>query len=373
MHRSVRLAFIVTLLSVLLGASAAFSQIVQGQPLTTGGRIIFSHFSLDNGTQKIEIDQFAIPVSGMIPLRDNTEMRFFIANTSNDLSDATDEYSVNGLGDFRVQVSQSLKEDKFLISAGVNIPTGKTKLDAANEFPVMSYLSQNYIDMPIRRLGEGPGFNLLIGAAQAWGEIRYGMTAMFQMYGKYKAYDGGGDYDPGDLFSVSVNADRRWESLILGFNGIFSTYSTDKLDGKKIFAQSDQFDLRLNGVYRAGGVDIAGMMQFINRGRNTRYDSLGALYDQLKFYGNEFAVGTSVSFMAAEALSLTPAAEFRFIGGNEYGFEKSNLMGFGLEAQYRFSEMLDAVLGYKLYTGKADNSGIDIGGYQLTAGFTAGF
>ena len=373
MSLAVKYIFSIALLAAILIPVSGLAQIVSGQPITTGGRLIFTHWTLDDGSDEIEIDQFAIPLSGLIPLRDNLEMQFYIANVSNDLNLPSNEYSLNGFGDLRLQLSQSLKNDQILMSAGINVPSGKTKLDLTDEWPVVNYLSHNFISLPVRRLGEGPGFNLLLGGAQAWGNIRYGATVMYQMYGKYEAYEDGGDYNPGDMFSVSANADRVWANGSLGLNAIFSAYSADKLDGENIFEQSDQFDLRLNGLYKAGSIDVSGMIRYLFRGRNTRYDSLGAIYDQLKIYGNEFGAYGAVTFMAGRSLAVTPSFELHLINGNEYDFESSSFFGFGTDLTYRFSEMLDAVIGGRYFTGNADDSAIDLSGYQFSAGFTAGF
>jgi len=357
----------------ILGPVSGLAQIVAGQPTTTGGRLIFTHWTLDDGNGEVKLDQFAIPVSGLVPLRENLEMRFFIADVSNDLNMPTDEYSLNGFGDLRLQFNQSFHDDRYLLSIGGNIPSGKTKLDLNSEWPVVEYLSRNFIRLPIRRLGEGPGFNILAGAAQSAGNFRYGLTAMYQLYGKYTAYDGGGDYNPGDMFSVTADADRIYGNGSIGLTAVYSTYSTDKLDGKKIFDQSDQLDLRLRGLYKTGKIDYSGMMQYVIRGRNTRYDSSEVIYDRLKIYGNEFGAFGAVTFMASPSLAVSPSLEMHFISGNEYDFGKSNFFGFGGDFTYRFSETLDALIGMRYYTGKADDSAVDLSGYQFSAGFTAGF
>ncbi len=373
MSRAVKHTCMIMLLSAFLTPVSGFAQIVAGQPTIAGGRLIFTHWTLDDGTDEVKLDQFAVPVSGLIPLKENLEMKFFIANVSNDLNLPTNDYSLNGFGDLRVQLSQALSDDRLLLSVGGNIPSGKTKLDLNKEWPVVEYLSENYIQLPIRRLGEGPGFNVLAGGALASGNLRYGMTAMYQFYGKYTPYDGGGKYNPGDMFSLSADAQRIWGNGSLSFNAIFSTYTTDKLDGKKVFDQSNQLDLRLSGLRKTERIDFSGMMQYVIRGRNTRYDSSEVIYDQLKIYGNEFGAYGAVTFIASPSLSVSPSVEMHFISGNEYDFGKSNFFGFGGDFTYRFSEALDALVGIRYFTGNANDSAIDLSGYQFSAGFTAGF
>lgn len=361
------------LIASLLISGDTLAQVVYGQPLNGGGRIYFTHWTLEDSTGKEEIDQLAIPVSGMIPIRDNFEARFYIANVSNDLNQSDNEYSVSGFGDLRIQATHSFLEDQVVLSAGINVPSGKTKLSLTEEWPIMETLSQNFLRFPVRRLGEGPGFNLLLGGAKAVGDYRLGATLMYHLYGKYKAYENGGDYNPGDMFGITANIDRRFENGAVGISAIYSIYGTDKLNDQKIFEQADQLDLRLNGIVKMGSVDLNGTIQFLTRGSNTRFDSLEAIFDQLKFYGNEFNLYTGATIPVMAKLDLMPLLEMKFIGKNDYDFGKSNLLGFGADAAYNLSEGLNAMIGYRFFTGKADDDAIDLSGYQLTAGVAAAF
>jgi hypothetical protein len=301
-------------------------------------------------------------------------LRLYVADASSKLDISDRQFTLSGLSDLRFQLNQSLADDRVLASVGVNVPSGKKKLSHAEERPVAMYLAQNYLSVPIRRLSDGPGFNFLLGGATTAGNARYGGSVVFQYNGAYEAYEEDGDYNPGDLFSAAGNVGLQRDQVSLGFDVIFSMFGTDQLNDRNIFKQGKQLDLRASGSYDAEEYVINGAMRYLIRGRATRYDydSTGAIYDQLKLYGNEFAVDGQVTW-TRERWRLTPLVEMRLIAGNEYGFESSHTICGGIECAYAFNRETESTFGIKYFTGGADGGAIDLSGYQLFAGVSAAF
>jgi hypothetical protein len=367
------LIIITAAVGILLSASSASGQIIYGQPPWAGTRLIYSHWSLDSSGSTVEINQFMLPVSGFVPVKDNLEVRFYMANASNDVDDSVGSYSMSGLSDLRLQINQSLAEDRILTSVGINLPTGKKKLNLIEERLVMNYLSQNYLSFPIRRLGEGIGLNFLIGAAAASGETRYGASVMFQLNGAYEAYEGDGDYNPGEQLSISAGAETKLSDILLNANMIFSTYSVDKLDGNKIFKQSRQLDIVLGGSYSTKRYAISAGMRYLIRDRNTRYvpDSTEAISDQLKIFGNEFSFDTRFSWMPSEMWYIMPMMDLRVIAANEIDNGGSNIFGLGIETGRKLGKAIEAGVGLKYMTGSAGDGKFDLSGFQFSTSLTA--
>jgi hypothetical protein len=363
----------VYLAMLLILAGAASAQIIYGQPTTGGSRIIFTHWSVEDSSGKQTLDQQAFPINAMVPISEGLEARFFVAQASNDLEQTGGDFSVSGLSDLRLQLNQALANDQILLSVGANIPTGKEKLSLIDEWPVMSFISLDYLSLPIKRLGEGPGFNALIGAATTSGQIRYGATVMYQLYGTFNAYDGAGDYNPGDLFSISANADTKMGASMLSASVVYGTYGTDMLDDAKVFKQSSYLELRLGNIYQGNSFTLESNLQYLIRGRNTRYDSSEVIYDRLKIYGNEFSFFTGMTFTAGENTYLIPSIQLILIGSNEFDFGNSSIFAPGIEVRRGLGENIIAGAGFKLFTGSADGGDIDLSGYQLTASLQAQF
>jgi hypothetical protein len=374
-HKSIILIILIVLLA--LTTSSALGQIVYGQPTSGSLRVIYSHWSLDEDSLTTDISQFAFPISGMVPLKDNLEFRFFSANADNTVDQSGTEYTLSGLSDTRLQLNSSLSDDQILLSAGVNLPTGKKELSHADEQPVMAMLTQNYLSFPLRRLGEGFGLNLLAGAATTSGDARYGGTISYQVNGSYKAYEGDGDYQPGNMLSFSVSADTRSGQWALMADVTFTTFTADKLEEEKVFLQSDQFEIHAGAIYGAEEYSLEGDLRYLARGRNERYGVDEIVDYRLKVYGDEFSLAGKFTYHPQPLWYVAPLLELRFISGNEFEDENelgsAENIGFGAELGRNIGEGFDLGIGFKYYTGSANDGNIDLTGYRLSAGILAAF
>lgn len=368
--------FILIIIGIILLVSPGFTQIVFDQPSSGGGRMIYSHWSIEDKDGTKKLNQFVIPVYGFVPIKDNLEARFSLSTVSSNLDSAGTDYKLSGLSDLRVQFNQSLADDRLLLSVGLNLPTGKKKLNLTDEWPIMEYLSRDYINVPVRKYGEGLGINLLTGYATQAGEMQLGATMSIGIEGAYKAYEtseGSDDYNPGDIFSLSVGADGPFKNWKVSSRISFTTYGTDKMDKKKIYRAGRQLALQFGAATDKGTYQIATNINYILRGRNTRYDSSEEINDQLQLYGNEFAWNSTVSFALADNYNIIPSLELRFVGANEEDLGKSHLFGLGSDLRRRFSDDIGANFGFKYYTGSADGGDIDLKGFQISLGLAAAF
>ncbi|UCG62396.1 MAG: hypothetical protein JSV52_03675 [Candidatus Zixiibacteriota bacterium] len=380
----IRIILSIVVLSLFMTASAG-GQIIFGQPASSQAHFVYSSWTLTENLFGVEttISQWYIPVHGFIPLRDNLEARIYLATSSSSGSvEGLDlENSVSGFSDARVQISQALSDDHILISGGVNLPTGKTELDMFDEYPLVLVLSQDFLDFPLRRLGEGFGFNLMIGGATAVGEARIGGGVMYRYTGEYTPYEGtfggttivAGDYDPGDVITVNAGADLPTGNITWSANVIWTMYGDDKLDGVKNFKQSQQLDFGITGTYKSGPYTINGWTSYLLRGNNTEYRGVDLVPSESKYYGREFAAGATFTYKTASGWYFTPLAKLRMIGENELDFGSSDIMSFGATIGKTISQGLDADAGFRYYTGSAISDLIDITGYQLSVGLLAEF
>lgn len=359
---------------IVVGMSAAASgQIVYGQPSSGYLRMIYSHWSQDDTYGTTTVDQVTTPINGFVPLQENTELRFYAAGVSTSATVYGTDYTLSGLTDVRLQFNQSLADDQFLLSLGLNLPTGKRALSVADNRPVMEILTQNYLGFPIRRLGEGFGVNMTAGAGASSGDLCYGGSVTYQINGAYEAYKNEGDYNPGDMFSASASASVKNDKWNYMADATYMTFSTDKVDGQKIFKQSTEFDLHAAISYADELYTFNGDAGYLMRGRNIRYDSTEVIFDQLKIYGDEFYVSGRIAYTFTPKWYAAPLAELRLIAGNEYDFGSSHTLGFGAEIGRSIGQDVGIAAGFKYNTGSADGGNIDLSGVQLSLGLTAAF
>jgi hypothetical protein len=360
----------------LTAAAPSYSQIIFGSPSSGSLQLHFSSWNITGDSGETKIEQWLIPVSGFIPIRDNFEARFHIAGSSNDLELAGDNSNLKGAGDLRVLFNHSFYDDRLLASIGMNIPTGKKKLVDPTERKIIEELSENYLTFPLRRLGDGFGFNILLGGATAAGPVRLGAGIMYFYKGSYEPYDS--LYDPGDSYSINASADLKINDLTLVSNVAYTGFTVDKQNGIKAFKQSPQVDFNVGGIYASENYTLSLYTNYLLRGRHTKYDiKLGEIVEQLKIYGDEFSVLARFDYYPAETWYLAPMVETRLIAANEETEEaflgSSSIYGFGGEIGGRINQSLDAAVGFKYYTGSADDGRLDLTGLQIILSLLASF
>ncbi|MEW6411695.1 MAG: hypothetical protein AB1483_04375 [Candidatus Zixiibacteriota bacterium] len=367
---------ITTALLVLLICAAATvqSQIVFGQKPSGNPQLVYTHWKLDFGDGlETTVSQSYIPVSAFVPIQDNLEAQIYMATSSSSAEYSGFDNSVSGLSDARIQISRSFSEDHILISGGINVPIGKKKLDFMENWSVIELLSQDFLEFPVRSLGEGFGFNLLVGGATMLGDARVGGGITYQFKGEYEPYAETGDYDPGDIIAINAGGDITKGKMTWVTNVVFTTYTADKQDGLKTFKQSQQIAVSVSGAHIDTPHDISGYLSYVIRGDNSFYSDSEALLSQYKLYGNEFSAGANAIFNLANRWAVGPSAGIRLIAENELTLGSTDIFNFGGSVSKQIGENLSADGGFKYFTGNVNDNLIDLSGYQFHLGLLANF
>ena len=351
----------------------AHCQLISNQPSAAQMQFYYTNWELDFGSKSSTINQTLVPLSGLLPLKDNFEIRFFAASESNSLKRTNEDLSASGLTDVTLQVNHSFADSHLLLSGGLNLPTSKQELKLREEWPILWYLSQNYLDFPMRKFGEGFGFNLLLGGATMVGSIRCGLGISYEYTGSYEPYDILlAYYDPGDRLSVNAGSDYRNGGFTLSGNVLFGISGTDKFDDHRVFKQGPQTSLNFTGGYEGEKCSLSAGLGFLIRGRSAEYDPANDhLFQQLRMYGNEFDADVKLFWRPSDRLSLSPNLGLRHIGDSAMHLGTANLYCVGTDVGVKLSSTFSLDTGFKSYTGNADDDSIELTGYQLSVGIGA--
>ena len=362
------------ILIFFLAASPSYGQIIYGQPGFGNPQLFYTHWTIKNDLLgETKINQTVIPVTGYIPLKDNLEMQIFMASTSNSMEFAPFDLKFSGLSDLKLQINHSLSDDRYLISGGINLPTGKKELELNTEWAILEALSYDFLDFPMRRLGEGFGFNILAGAATSINEFRVGGGIMYEYNGTYTPYAGADDYNPGDIISINAGADLTKGFMSWSLNMAYTTYTADLTDDRKSFKQSPSFNITLGGVYIKDNITFGNHINYLLRGENTFYDTTETILTELQLFGDELAFDSYLSWFSDGGLYFSPSLGYRKISENEFSFGSAKIFSFGGLVGKKLNERYDINAGIKFFTGDADGGVLDISGYQLNTGLTATF
>jgi len=369
------LGLLLILFWLMLSATAAHGQIIHGQPGSGGTGVTYTHWKLDTDSDgSTEITQLWAPFSGMVPLGDNTEAAFFISGVQSKFEYAGTKADLDGLSDARLQFSRSMANDRFLVSFGVNLPTGKKELEANVERQIIETLAASFLDFPLRRYGEGFGLNLLAGTALELGEINAGVGVQYEYIGTYKPYVDIEDYDPGDLFNVYAGGDLSRGDLSWSGNILFTTFVADRIAGAKVLKQSSQLELQLAGLFDNQRHRVSGQISYTFRGRNSRYDSgTEEVIERLKLYGNELYLSGRYTSILESGWSIGPSVSLKLVEGDEARFGKSTILSVSGLVGKQVSRRVTANAGLRYMTGTADDSRLDVSGLQITTGLNATF
>ena len=359
---------VVIMLAVL--TSAAESQIVYRQPGSSILKFHYNNWSLDGPAGREDvISQRTLTLSGFLPLRDNFEARYYIASGYNNLDTKSGEVDISGLSDLRIQMSHSFVKDQILLSAGVNLPTGKRELDPGNDRAIIEFLSHDFLSLPLRRYGEGFGFNLQAGGAKEAGRFKCGLSAVYNYCGTYEPYSKRGDYDPGDAISLNATTTTAIGKINYSGNFGFSIFGTDQLDDDKIYKQAPQFNTRLMAAYPAEKYTATLGFRIIIRGRNKRYSLTDGIIDsQLKKYGDEFDSFFRIAYNVGKGSHLAGLIGMRQILTSEEYLGRSSIYHFGADFNKSFSDRFSFDLGIIYHTGSSDRDNLDIKGIQIASG-----
>jgi len=365
--------YILLFLFSALSVASSHSQMIQGRPTTGSSGFVYTYWQLepDSGDTK-SLGQFWVPISGFMAVQENLEARYYIAGSTNNIQSGFSESQLNGMGDARFELTRSFSENHFFISGGVNLPTGKTKLLVDEHRDIIEVLSESFLVFPMRRFGEGLGFNGTIGMAQNWSNTVVGIGISYDIIGKYTPYLDAGEYNPGDIFTAEFGLNKHGEKMAFACGVNFLAYANDKSNGQKVFKQGEQVGLSVSAAFDNREIRINPSARYTIRGRNTRYETgTDAIRDRLKLYGNEMELGLEIGRYFRGGWSFLPMFSLLEIDNNEDDYGDSKVLSYGATLGKRFSERIVVGTWFKIMTGDTDDGRIDLKGYQVSASLTA--
>lgn len=365
---------ILAIISFMVCLSVAVqAQMINGKPSTGSTGFVYTYWQLETANApNTSLGQYWMPLNGFVALQENLEARYYLAGSTNSYQAGNSEVHLEGLGDTRIEITRSFSGNQFFVSGGVNLPTGKTKLAFNPERAIIELLSESFLVFPMRRFGEGLGFNGTIGAAKSWGNTVAGVGLSYDLIGKYTPYESFGEYNPGDIFTAEFGLNTHGEKTATACGVNYLHYANDKMDNIKAFKQGQQVGLSISGAYDNKSVRVSPSARYTIRGRNTRYlTGSEVVRDRLKLYGNELELGLEVGRYFRGGWSFSPLASFLQIDNNEDNYGDSQVLSYGVSIGKKFSERILVGTWFKIMTGDTDDGRIDLRGYQISASLMA--
>lgn len=206
-----------------------------------GAGLLQTAFAGLDTTRITRVQQFSLPVTASSPLGAGWRLdvtSFYAAGrvTYADSAGATRTANLSGISDVRARATGRLFRDAVLLTVGVNAPTGRTELDAA-QFSALRVVSAPALGIGSPPVGAGLSGTLGVVFAQqtrhwalAYG-TSYEMRGQFQPVAALTAGTGATDFLPGGVFRASIGADRLLGSHRLSIAAAADVFADDRLRG----------------------------------------------------------------------------------------------------------------------------------------------
>jgi hypothetical protein len=171
--------------------------------------------------------------------------------------DSSGSTSISGLTDIQVRGVYELVRDVAVFTVAATLPTGTTKLTAA-QLPVAGVIASDLLPFPVANFGSG--FNVTTGLALAVpvGGWAVGIAGSYRQNGSYTPLaDTSLSYQAGGEFRLRAGADRivGQSRISLGFT--FSTFGEDDFGNSPIFQSGKRYIGQASWSFPVGNVGLA--------------------------------------------------------------------------------------------------------------------
>lgn len=308
----------------------------------------------DSGT----VSQQSAPITVSVPLSNRSLMTI----TNSGYSSGFDTAKLSGLVDTRLMFSYVFPGDKFWLSGGVSVPTGKTKL-TSSELQLSSLVSQAAFAYRTPSVGQGLNGNLsLVYAGTITRRMVLGIGLSYYYKGTYdpvKAITL--SYDPGDEFSANLGFDYITFSKAARFSiDITGTYflqdkAKDAVKQYTVFQSGPRAIVVAAYSLKAGPSSHAVQLRFRYRQPNTFYsNNIATKYDAALQTEGLYSFSTPL----AEWLQGSAVAEAKLfaadqvpIGGIPVETGKANIVSAGVDGTFLFSTVVMPTLSLRAASG----------------------
>jgi len=357
---------------VLSSSTPSDAQVVYGDPMQGSAQFIYQSWTVDDDIsgEKFDLSQWYLPVYAFIPVYENTEIHFSTATAGSSTDSAGSDVSLAGMNDTRLSVLHSLYEDKVLLGAGLNLPTGKTKLDQ-DETIVGNLLSADFLSLPAKRYGEGFGLYIEAAYAEKISNLSFGGGIGYLLNASYSPVEDIDSYDPGNRFVIAVNGalDHQYGNVYsyIRYNS-YGVATQDDIDVYKMGAIAE-FSLGSNVIYQK--FRLHGGIRVLLRSPDEHLVDGELVEFEENNNGSEFRFFSDLGYNLQNIGLASILLDYKMVSANgfdessEYYDGKATLFGIGAAFERAFSEQFTAGVQIKSHSGSANDGNVDLSGLEI--------
>ena len=277
----------------------------------------------------LTISELAIPLFVVVPVtpRLSFDVGTAYAKSRVEFTGQTNNTSeISGLTDTQIRANLVLGNDFFIITGGVNLPTGQSQI-VLNQQPAAMLIGSDFLSFPISNMGTGLGGTGGIAMARPIGDWSLGVGLSMRQSAEYEPFSTGAAalrYQPGNEYRGRIGLERPVGTGRFMIGLTYSTFGDDNLSGS-IYNTGDRYlsQVDFNTNVGTGRLSLTGWNLFRTKG--TLADS--SLLDHENISNGALAYGIPLGSYTV----IEPNVEGRV--WTQVGSQTSYMGTFGLRMQ----------------------------------------
>lgn len=354
-------------LGMLLAAPALAAQ--GAGELTSSASVQMVSYTLTRGGLQNRISELVVPVAVVYRLTDRVsfDVATAYARAVNDATGAP-QSRIAGLTDTQVRASWMFGDDAFVLTGGVNLPTGQ-QTATESQFRAAGQIGNDFLLFPVSSMGSGLAATGGFAVARPLGGWNVGAGASFRYASEYEPYEFNNvraRYQPGSEYRARLGVDRTIGAGRFVIGTTFSAFGADQAGGQS-FNTGNRLILQTSYDNALGGAHYTVSAWNLHRTSGTRADGSKAAAEN---------VANSMLLVAipAGAITLEPSVEGRMLsrasdGTTTPGDNRGRMGTAGLRARWALGP-LQVMPGAAYSVGRLE--GYDLRGWRAMLTVRAG-
>ena len=193
------------------------------------------------------ISEFTTPIFVVIPVSQTLSFdvgtAYAWARVSPNGSNAEATSTISGLTDTQLRANLALGTDFVVLTAGVNLPTGRESATQAQQLAAFR-IGSDFLAFPISNMGTGLGFTGGVALARPLGAWNLGVGASVRQSSAYEPVVATGGtrvrFEPGNEYRARVGLDHAFGTGRVALGVTYSKFGDDALGGS-IYNTGDRY------------------------------------------------------------------------------------------------------------------------------------
>lgn len=373
----VRAIFLSLLILCILIESSAFGQAI----FTSGSQLVnvyllsyLQNWKLDSQNESKSLNQFSLPL--FVNIRPTNNLRFWLIDSfsTSSLDKNGNKVNLNGISDTKIKASYSMFDNRFLLTLGANLPTGKAELDQ-KELEVANFLYNEVLGFRVNKLGTGLDINAGIAIAMDSGPYGISVSTSYLRRGSYTNVTGNtSDYKPGDELGIVTALDLITDKAVFNGDLSYTRYGSDEINGTKSFKEGDELKGKILVTFRLDpvilGLSLADSIRMKNQIASS---NITLTTEENNSHGNKLDASLIGQYLITRQLSISPLTGITFLANNGYGKSGAFVWNAGGSIQFAPNRNASFSLNAKYLKGNMESGDIDVSGYEVGAIIVARF